>query len=134
MGTSQLFGFLGGLIDPISTLLDKWIPDADKRQEISYQIATLAETHAHEEILAQIEVNKVEAASPSLFKGGWRPGAGWVCVIAMANNYVVAPYIKAVFDLDLPVLNLGELMPVLFGMLGLGWFRTQEKQKGVAAP
>ena len=34
--------------------------------------------------LAQIEVNKVEAASSSVFVSGWRPAIGWIGVAAMA--------------------------------------------------
>jgi hypothetical protein len=29
-------------------------------------------------LMAQIEVNKIEAANASTFVSGWRPGAGWV--------------------------------------------------------
>jgi hypothetical protein len=132
MGTSKFLGFIGSLIDPLSTILDKWIPDADVRQKIAYDIATLSETHAHAEILAQIEVNKAEAASGSLFKGGWRPACGWTCVAALFNNYVLVPYAISM-GLDIPVLDLGELMPLLLGMLGLTAARSFEKFNGVAS-
>ena len=42
----------------------------------------MAEKHAQQLALAQIELNKVEAQSGSLFKGGWRPAVGWTCAIA----------------------------------------------------
>lgn len=132
MGASKFLGFLGGLIEPLSTILDKWIPDADVRQKIAYDIATLAENHAHAEILAQLEVNKAEAASGSLFKGGWRPACGWTCVVALFNNYVMVPYAISM-GLSIPVLDLGELTPILFGMLGLTAARSYEKVRGVAS-
>jgi len=31
----------------------------------------------------------------------------------------------------LPQLDIGMMIPVLMGMLGLGWLRTQEKKEGV---
>ena len=33
----------------------------------------MSEKHAQEALLAQLEINKAEAASGSIFKGGWRP-------------------------------------------------------------
>ena len=126
------------LIVPILTLLDKVIPDADKKQELAQQIATMAEEHAQQLALAQIEVNKAEAASTSIFKGGWRPFIGWTCGVAFAYHFVVQPVL--VFALaaqggavpDLPALDMESLMTVLMGMLGLGGLRTYEKLKGVA--
>lgn len=125
------------LIVPILTLLDKVIPDADKKQELAQQIATMAEEHAQQLALAQIEVNKTEAASTSVFKGGWRPFIGWTCGVAFAYHFVVQPVL--VFALaaqggavpDLPAFDMESLMTVLMGMLGLGGLRTYEKLKGV---
>lgn len=125
------------LIGPILTLLDKVIPDADKKQELAQQIATMAEEHAQQLALAQIEVNKTEAASTSVFKGGWRPFIGWTCGVAFAYHFVVQPVL--VFALaaqggavpDLPAFDMESLMTVLMGMLGLGGLRTYEKLKGV---
>lgn len=131
------------LVGPITSLLDKVIPDKDARERMAHEIATMVENQAHTQIMAQIEVNKQEAAHKSLFVAGWRPGAGWVCVIAMAFNFVVAPLINwgtAVYGyvgpdgelLVLPVLDLSVMMPVLLGMLGLGGMRSYEKRAGVA--
>jgi hypothetical protein len=35
-------------------------------------------------------------------------------------------------DIDLPNLNMSEVMPIILGMLGLGFSRSFEKSKGVA--
>ena len=73
---------LTSLIGPVAGLLDKVIPDKDQAAKLAHDIATMADNHAQEIALGQLEVNKAEAASGSLFKGGWRPGIGWVCGIA----------------------------------------------------
>lgn len=121
------------LVPAIATLLNKVIPDKDKAQEIAHELATLTEKQAHELALAQIEVNKNEAAHKSLFVAGWRPAAAWCCVSGMAINYVVLPICRN-FDLlaNVTPLNMSEMMPVLMGMLGLGSFRSWEKSKGIA--
>lgn len=119
------------LIGPIAELLGKVIPDKDKAAALAAEIATLAEKQAHEQIIAQIDVNKTEAASANWFVASWRPGAGWVCVLAMANNFIVVPYASA-FGLQLAPLDLEYMMPVLLGMLGLGGMRSYDKRNGVA--
>ena len=124
-------GAIDLLIGPIAGLLEKVIPDINERARLAAEIATLAERNAHAEAIAQAEINKVEAAHKSLFVAGWRPGAGWVCVAALAHNYLILPYVLAI-GVDVSQLEIGELMPVLLGMLGLGTLRSYEKANGVA--
>ena len=121
------------LIGPIAELLGKVIPDKDAANRLAFEIATLAENQAHQQIMAQLEVNKAEAENSNWFVSGWRPGAGWVCVAAMANNFLIVPYAIAA-GIEVPTLELGEMMPVLLGMLGLGGMRSFEKRAGVARP
>lgn len=129
---------LDALINPVTNLLDKFIPDADERAKLAHEIATMAERQAHEIALAQIEVNKAEAASGSLFKGGWRPFIGWTCGIAFAYHFVLQPLlvflaVMAGFTLpELPEFDMSALLTVLGGLLGLGTLRTFEKYKGVS--
>lgn len=130
--------FLSALIEPVTGLLDKVIEDKDQKAKLAHEIATMADNHAQQLALAQIEVNKAEAASNSVFKGGWRPFVGWVCGIAFAYHFVLQPvviFILAYCGLevpDLPEFDMGQLMTVLMGMLGLGGLRSFEKYKGVS--
>ncbi len=85
----------------------------------------------------QLEINKVEAANPNPFTSGWRPFIGWVCGAGFALQFVVGPLGEWITMLGghpvkFPQLDLGTMMPLLFGMLGLGAFRTAEKVRGVA--
>jgi len=68
---------------------------------------------------------------------GWRPFIGWSCGVALAWNYIAQPVL--VFTLaqtgnlvELPALDMSQMMPVLMGMLGLGGLRTFEKYKSVS--
>ena len=128
---------LDKLILPISKLLDKVVPDADERYRLANEISTLATRQAHEIAKAQIEVNKEEAQSHSMFVAGWRPATGWICAIGLATNYLFVPICNFVLTITespitVPPLDLTEMMPVLLGMLGLGTLRTYEKTKDVA--
>lgn len=125
------------LIGPVTHLLDKFVEDADTKAKLAHDIATMSERHAQNLALAQIEVNKAEAASGSLFKGGWRPFIGWVCGAAFAYHFVGQPVILfalALYGAEVPTLpefDMGTLLTVLGGMLGIGGLRTYEKQKGL---
>jgi hypothetical protein len=128
---------IASLIGPVSSLLDKVIPDADVKAKLAHEIATMSDQHAQQLALAQVEVNKAEAASGSLFKGGWRPFVGWICGIALLYHFILSPLILftvALFGAEIPPIpefDMGSLMTVLMGMLGLGGLRTYEKQKGI---
>lgn len=128
---------LQALIGPVSGLLDKFIEDKDQKARLAHDIATMAEKHAHEAAMAQVEVNKAEAGHRSIFVAGWRPFVGWTCGVALAYHFVLAPIIIfgaswAGFAIpDLPVFDMDSLMTVLLGMLGLGGLRTYEKNKGL---
>jgi len=129
---------LNALIGPVTGLLDKFVEDKDQKAALAHEISTMADRHAQELALAQVEVNKAEAASGSVWKGGWRPFVGWVCGTAFAYHFVIQPL--AIFGLaaygmevpELPNFEMGQLMTVLMGMLGLGGLRSFEKSKGVA--
>ena len=126
------------LIGPVTGLLDKFIQDKDLKAKLAHDIATMAEKHSHENALAQIEVNKIEAASPDFFKSSLRPFIGWVCGVAFAYHFVLQPiiiFVVALFGAEIPALpefDMASLMTVLGGLLGLGGLRTYEKSKGLA--
>jgi len=128
---------IASLIGPVSGILDKVIPDSDMKAKLAHEIATMSDTHAQQALLAQLEINKAEAASGSLFKGGWRPAVGWICAIAFGYHFVLQPLLVFVLtasgvDLpDLPEFDMGTLLTVLGGMLGIGGLRTFEKKKGL---
>jgi len=127
---------LTSLIQPVTKLLDKVIPDADTKMQIAREIAVMADTHAHQLAEAQIEVNKTEAQSKDLFVAGWRPAVGWTCCLGMAGNFLVIPMANFALALSgspivIPLIDLSTMLPVLMGMLGLGGLRTYEKTKGV---
>ena len=128
---------LNNLVAPVTGLLDKFIEDKDQKAALAHELATMADKHAQQLALAQIEVNKAEAASGSFFKGGWRPFVGWVCGVAFAYHFIIQPLVIFILTAigmaipDLREVDMGTLLPVLGGMLGLGGLRTYEKHKGL---
>ena len=118
---------LQALIGPVASLLDKFIPDADTKNKLAHEIATLAEKQAHEVALAQIEVNK-EDAKGNWFQAGWRPACAWVCVAGFTVNFLISPLADP-FGIMVPQADISTMMPVLLGMLGLAGARSFERVK-----
>lgn len=132
-------------LDPVSALLDiggkvidrVW-PDPTQAAAAKLELIKLQQSGELQAMAGQLEINKVEAANASVFVSGWRPFIGWVCGAACAWNWIglkVALFVAAYVghELKLAPADLSEMMPVLFGMLGIGGLRTIEKINGVAA-
>lgn len=129
--------FIKELVGPVSGLVSEFIEDKDERNRLAHEIATLAEKQHHAEVMAQVEVNKTEAAHKSLFVAGWRPAIGWICGLGMFSNFIIVPMTNFVLALTgspivVPLIDLQTMLPVLLGMLGLGGMRSYEKAKGIA--
>lgn len=130
----------GGLFQGINGLIDrikgKSPEDAAKLQELAakYQEELLAADVAARQ--GQTDVNKAEAANSSIFVAGWRPYIGWVCGSGLAFQFIIAPLAtwgSALWGrtIQFPSLDMGTLLTLLLGMLGLGGMRTFEKVNGV---
>jgi Holin of 3TMs, for gene-transfer release len=122
---------LGAVADLAGTVINKIWPD--KSEQEKQQLA-----NAFAIVQGQLEINKAEASNPSIFVSGWRPAIGWVCGTACAWNWIGLPFVKAALavyghPLEINPADIGEMMPILLGMLGLGGLRTAEKINGVAA-
>ena len=90
----------------------------------------MSERHAHEALKGQLEINKVEAAHKSLFVAGWRPAIGWVCMLGLLYNTIIANVLS--IWIEVPEVDTTLLVPVMMGMLGLGAMRSYEKVNHVS--
>lgn len=124
--------FLGGILKRAFPEKMSELDAAKLNQELSLALLN----GELQPMLAQLEVNKTEAAHDSIFVAGWRPFIGWVCGAAFAYTFVLQPF--AVFLVvtakwsapPLPSLDMMPMLTVLGGMLGLGAMRSYEKVKG----
>ncbi len=126
---------IGALAGPLMGLIDDLFTSDEERAEAKVKLLQMEQNGE----LAQIAVNMQEAKSENVFISGWRPAVGWTCTAAFAYAFVLQPFaafIALVSGMDpvllaaLPDLDLGSMLPVLFGMLGLGTLRSVEKIKG----
>lgn len=132
------------LIDPISRLLDKIIPDPEARDRAKAELVKQQLDAEMEQLRlavsldqGQLEINKVEAQHASVFVAGWRPYIGWVSGTALAYHTILQPLLA--FSIanstgqpaQLPEFQTELMIGVLMAMLGMGGYRTFEKFKGV---
>lgn len=130
---------LGGFADIAMKVIDRVIPNPEAKAAAQLELLKLTQSGDLAQLasetqlaLGQLEVNKAEAASPSVLTSGWRPAVGWVCAAGLAYQFLLAPLMtwgsslvgKAVVA---PALDMSTLLTLLLGMLGLGGMRTIEK-------
>lgn len=139
---------VGPLFEVAKSIIGRIWPDPAQQAEAQMKLLELQQTGELARLAAttdlaklQVQTNIEEAKSGNLFIAGWRPFVGWVCGFAFAYAYLLLPFMQfAAFTFGtaemvkqlalLPELDLAGMLPVLFGMLGLGALRTQEKLKG----
>ena len=130
---------IGGLITAALEIIDKVIPDPQAKADAKLKLLQMQQNGEFKQLEAdlqmsqgQIDINKIEAASDDPFRAGWRPFIGWVCGCGFATQFIIAPWgtwIAALNGKDVvfPSMDMNQMMPLLFGMLGLGAYRTYEK-------
>lgn len=127
--------FLAPLINKV---LNAVIPDPVAKAEAELKVAQMIQNGelavlAAETDLAkgQLVINQEEAKHENIFVSGWRPFIGWVCGLGLGFQFLVWPILSA-FNIEIGTLDMGDLVTILLGILGLGGLRTYEKFKGVA--
>ena len=129
---------VGAILNIGSTLIDRLIPDRSQAAAAKAQLLQMQVAGDLDQIKGQIAVDQTEAASQSVFVAGWRPFVGWACGAAFIYAFIVQPMTQALlvifhsnFDPNkMPKLDITEMLPVLFAMLGMGALRSWDKQNG----
>jgi len=121
-------------------IIDRVIPDPSAKAAAQLELlkqqqaGQLAQMDEEVKIaLAQIDVDKTEASMAG-FKAGWRPLVGYICAVGLGYQFLLQPLLAWLSGIEHwtipPTLDIGSLMTLLFGMLGLGSLRTYEKVSG----
>ena len=125
------------------TAIEKIWPDPTQRAkelrllEGIRQTGDMAKLDAHVKLMVgQMEINKVEASSKSLFIAGWRPFVGWSCGFSLVYVSIIEPIARFImlandYAGEFPVIDTSLTIQVLLGMLGIAGMRSYEKTKGV---
>lgn len=131
---------IGDIIGAVKDVVSEVVVDKDKKNELNVRLQELADKaneRFHDELMGQIDVNKVEAANPSVFVAGWRPAVGWICAAGIGWEFLLSPFIEVGsrwfgWTGTMPHPDVSTLMTLILGMLGIGAQRSFEKYNGVA--
>jgi hypothetical protein len=124
--------------DLIKTGLDKFFPDADTELKGKLAEAASQINNDYQLQLAQLDINKAEASSSSLFVSGWRPAIGWICGFSLCYAAILEPIARftasVVFTYvgAFPIIDTEITLQILLALLGIAGMRSYEKHKGVA--
>lgn len=131
------FTGIGSIAELGSKLIDRLWQDPAQKDAAKLELFKLQQAgefkdadRAFELANAQINVNIEEAKSSNLFVSGWRPFIGWVCGLGLFYQFIVYPILIS-FVPKIAQLDMGTLLTLLMGLLGLSGMRTFEKMKGV---
>jgi hypothetical protein len=117
-----------------SKVFDRMFPDPAQADAAKLEMLKLQQSGELQQVLGQLEINKVEAASPSIFIGGWRPASGWICNAGLAYTFLIRPigaWVAAVYGWpEPPEIDTETLLVLLGSLLGIGGLRSYERVKG----
>jgi hypothetical protein len=111
-------------IDLANTIANKIWPDRSAQDQAQLAAAVTL-------VQGQLQIDAAEATSTDRMQH-WRGGLGWVCSAAYAFNFIVQPLMASVSTLlghpvVLPPLDIGPLVTLTAGMLGLGGLHVTER-------
>ena len=126
----KLFG--GDTIKAVGNVIDDMHFSGEEKEKLKLQMKEI-DAKLKEK---QLDINKAEASHRSVFVSGWRPFLGWVSGLSIGYVYLFQPILDMILQMfqvqvDWVQLDLGQLMPLVLGMLGLGGLRSFEKAKGL---
>ena len=127
---------LAPLLEVGKSIINRLFPDPAEKARAEMEMMTLLQTQDLQRVIAQLEVNAKEAASPSIFVAGWRPFVGWCCGVGFLWATIGQPVVAWLASANgwplPPAIDTEVMLYVLGGMLGLGSLRSVEKIKGAA--
>ncbi len=125
--TAALLPLIGAVLDKV---LPRAVEDKDKAAAIKAEVTALLIAREGELRRAAADIVKTEALGHSWLQRNWRPLLMLTVVAIVANNYLVAPYARALFGaglaLELPE-RLWDLMTVGVG----GYVVGRSAERGV---
>jgi len=111
---------VGKILDGVIGLVDKAVLDKDEAERLKVQLTEVFNKSDLErfttEIKAQADVIMTEATGQSWLQRNWRPGLMALFGLIIFNNYVLNPWLCALFSLDVMM----EIPPDMWALLKLG--------------
>jgi ABC-type sulfate transport system permease component len=122
-------GSIGEMAEGVANAIDRFVETGEEKKAAELLLLKMQQ----EPDKWQAQINMIEAQHRSVFVSGWRPSLGWLCSFGIGWVFIVAPITQVVFQalgtpIIMPEIATGELMTLVFAMLGLGGLRSYEKK------
>lgn len=123
---------IGNFFSGLFGIIDKNITDKDKAAELKNQIENVMQTSDLQKFVSEIESQQkiiiAEAQGQSWMQRNWRPLIMLLFGVIIANNYILNPWLSALFSINVVM----QIPPDMWALLklGLGGYvvgRTAEK-------
>ena len=104
------------LIEAGLRIIDKIIPDPEAKAEATRKLLEIQQAGELAEVEAAMNVVVAEAKSEHALTSQWRPITMLVLTAIVANNYIIAPYLMAMFGWNVML----EMPDQLWNLLSIG--------------
>jgi|ERR1041385_7033798 hypothetical protein len=121
LGDVTGLGAAATAVERITGRILDYFPTVEQKNEVAKELSNLTLAIANN----QSATNTAEAQTGNFFIAGWRPFLGWILTIAFTYSLALPIFHGQPLDKEL-VNNM------LWGMLGLGAYRSADKIAGVA--
>jgi len=109
---------IGKIIDNVHTSREE---ELNAEQKLTETVTAL------QKLQAQITIS--ESKHRSVFVAGWRPAVGWVSVIGLFFNFIIAPALSPWVEFETS--DPEQLLALILGLSGIAGYRTIEKSLGL---
>ena len=136
---------IAALLPMLGNVFDRLFPDPKDANDAKIKVMEMAQKGELAQLEAdvklasgQLEVNKAEAASSSLWVSGARPFILWICGCALLYSAIVEPMARFVamvaygYNGAFPIIDTDITLQLLVGLLGLSGMRSFDKLKGTS--
>lgn len=139
MGILSAIPVIGDVIDKGLGVIDKFVEDKDKANELKATIKQQIESQSHEKdiekLKAQARIITAEATGESGEQRKWRPHLMYLIMFLLVFNGVIVPLGEAIFQVDIPILEAWDAIPSQLWqllMIGVGGYITSRGvEKGI---
>ena len=107
---------LGAITGPLFGVIDKAVADKDEANRLKQEIQSQLIDSENSIVKAQMQIILAEAQGESWLQRNWRPLLMLVIIAIVANNYLIAPYLGAMFGVGLTL----PLPDALWDLMTLG--------------
>lgn len=122
---------LGAITAPLFSVIDKAVTDKDEANRLKSEIQSQLIDSKDSVVKAQMQIILAEAQGESWLQRNWRPILMLTIVAIVANNYLIAPYLSAMFGVGLTL----PLPDALWNLMTLGvggYIAGQTAERGIS--